>query len=150
LNSTYGADYQHLQMRITARTTRASVADVLRLQFNSDTGSNYSQHQLYGNGTSVLSFGVPSLNYIEVERVAGGTTTANDYGGMVLDILEPFSSSKATTIRAFSGITSNYLQVTLSSGAWFNTNAISTIDCKAIGDWVAGSRFSIYGRRKAA
>ena len=53
LNSTYGADYQHLQARCV--WSGGGVVSSLRIELNGDTGSNYSLHVLYGNGSSVLS-----------------------------------------------------------------------------------------------
>jgi hypothetical protein len=40
LNSTYGADYQHLQARCVF--SGGGVVSSLRIQLNGDTGSNYS------------------------------------------------------------------------------------------------------------
>jgi hypothetical protein len=40
--------YKHLQIRFIARSDYAGYADGIKFQFNGDTGSNYSDHSLYG------------------------------------------------------------------------------------------------------
>ena len=47
--SSIPATYEHLQIR---GTLRGAVSGTLAIQLNSDTGSNYSRHQIYGNGTT--------------------------------------------------------------------------------------------------
>ena len=43
-----GSGYKHLQLRGVIRGTTNDIADIT---FNSDTGSNYSWHILYGTGS---------------------------------------------------------------------------------------------------
>jgi hypothetical protein len=149
---TYSSTYKHLQIRAITRSDRSDVDESLQLRFNSVTGSgNYRAHELIGNGSTVSSspFG-------ETDRIltgfatVGATATANAFGGIVIDILDPYSTSKNTTIKALSGATvSTRTRVILSSGVWLNTNAVSSIDLAPFfgSNFVAGSRFSIYGIR---
>ena len=59
------ATYTHLQIRGIARTaTNVS----LGLQFNSDTGSNYSRHFLNGNGSSAASGGAANTTNVYAVR----------------------------------------------------------------------------------
>ena len=151
LNSTYGADYQHLQVRIVARTDRANTGDVLLTRFNGDSGSNYSYHTVYGNGSTVTSTGAGSDSVLEIFRISGATNTANSFGAVVLDILDPFETTKNTTIRALSGLTGSLNEVHLRSGAWYNTDALTSINFDQFGsNFVTTSRFSIYGLKKAS
>ena len=46
------ATYSHLQIRAIARTNVASTADYPQIRFNSDSGSNYAHHLLYGDGSA--------------------------------------------------------------------------------------------------
>ena len=149
LNSTYGADYQHLQVRVTARTNRAFTGDLFEITLNSDTGSNYSYHGLYGNGSSVLSQGGGSAAVIEAYRISGGTNTSDSFGGGVIDILDAFETTKYTTLRTFMGTTGSINEVWLNSGLWQNTAAVDSINFEALGSLVAGSRFSLYGLKGA-
>lgn len=152
LNSTYGTDYQHLQLRILGRTDRNDTDDFIVLRFNSDSGNNYASHLLRGNGTNVQS-STPRTSYqnIEISGLTAATQTANSFGALIIDILDPFETTKNTTIRTFSGQTGSYNFVGLSSGLWMNTNAVTTIllDQFFGSNFLTGSRFSLYGLKGA-
>ena len=152
LNSTYGSAYQHLQLRIMARTDRNDTDDFIKLQFNGDTGNNYTTHILRGNGTNVASSN-PRLNYanIEIQAITANTQTANSFGAVIVDILDPFETTKNTTIRAMTGLTGSYNFVSLDSGFWNNTAALTSmlLDQQFGSNFVTGSRFSLYGLRSS-
>jgi hypothetical protein len=144
--STYAATYQHLQIRAVVRTSRATTSDVIQLRFNSDSGNNYAQHGLYGNGSIVGSYaGVPRSAAFAMESSANNTT-ANVFGAAVMDILDPFETTKNTTFRTMNGVTS-YNVISLASSLWNNTAAITTMTFTSDGgaNFVSGTRFSLYG-----
>jgi hypothetical protein len=147
--STYAADYQHLQIRLTARFTNISGAEAVRVQFNADTGNNYARHTLFANGSSVGSFGGANQDRFELGDYPWNSSTANAFGGAVIDILDPFETTKYTTARALTGSehgSGNRLQFV--SGLWMNTNALSEIRLySAFSTMLTGSRFSLYGIR---
>jgi hypothetical protein len=145
--STYAADYKHLQLRMVLRGNNPTTSNNAIIQFNGDTGANYARHAIFNSGSSVGSFGLSSQNWFTITTGAGGTMTANAFGAGVVDILDPFNTSKNTTARALSGNPTD--GISLFSGAWFNTAAINSIniDQQQGGDWVTGSRFSLYGIR---
>ena len=150
LNSTYGADYQHLQIRAVVRTNRAIVGDVLYTTFNGTGGTSYNWHYLYGDGSSVASTGAGNDSEIEIFRIASSGTTGDVFGASVIDILDAFETTKFTTIRHLSGVASNQNEIHLGSGAFRSTNAIDSIGFTSIGDYVTGTRFSLYGLRSVA
>lgn len=156
LNSTYGSTYQHLQLRVVARTDAASGGggDVLKMTFNSDTGTNYGFHQLFGFNGNVLSNGENASNQtsIFINRFADAGATANAYGAAVIDILDSFETAKYKTVRYFSGQPNNAYYVFMNSGRWQNTNAIDSInlDPFTASNLVSGTRISLYGLKKAA
>jgi hypothetical protein len=84
--------------------------------------------------------------------LAGGTLSAGVYSTGVIDILDPFLAAKNTTIRSLHGIAhSSYPRIVLLSGANFNTSAITNITFSDLfGQLATGTRFSLYGIRKAA
>jgi len=142
--------YQHLQIRAMVRSNRAATNENVRIQFNNDTGSNYSRHQLRGTGSSVISEAATSQTSAFVSTIAAASSTANSFTAQVTDLLDPFESTKNTTIRTLYGATS-YQEIGLSSGAWFDTSAVTEIDLilQSGGSFVSGSRFSLYGLRSA-
>jgi hypothetical protein len=141
----YSSTYKHLQVRYAARSARAVSATTTVMRFNSDTGSNYRSHNLFGNGSSVIS-DTTSATYMLAGITFGASATANAFNGAVVDILDPYSSSKNTTIRTLAGISSSF--VTFTSAFWNNTASITSItllDESLSSNLVTGSRFSLYG-----
>jgi hypothetical protein len=152
VNSNYGSTYQHLQLRILARTDRNDTDDFIMLRFNGDSGNNYTSHNIRGNGSNVQSSN-PRTNYqnIEINSITANTQTANSFGAVIIDILDPFETTKNTTIRAMTGLTGSYNYVSLNSGLWNSTSAITTIFLDQFFGTVfkTGSRFSLYGLRSS-
>jgi hypothetical protein len=143
----YAVDYKHLQIRFTARTTRGEINDAVFYRINGDTGANYARHQIFGNGSTVSSIAGISETSTGNNSITGNTATANAFGAGVLDFLDPYSSTKNTTIRSFSGIPVNFNLVMLSSGLYNNTASVSSITLFSLASFVTGSRFSLYGIR---
>ena len=148
---TLAAGYQHLQLRMTARSTFAVDAVYnADLIFNGDSGSNYSFHQLLGNGSSVTSTSGTSASSITLPNwIPGSSTTSNAFGGMVMDILDFSSTSKNTTIRTLAGATtSGQSEVVMHSGLYISTDAVTSLAISSsVANLDTGSRFSLYGIR---
>jgi hypothetical protein len=139
------SDYKHLQLRWVAKPT--SGAENMELRFNSDTGTNYSWHLLFGSGSSVSSASVTTVDHIGAGQLDGGAPT-EAFASAVIDILDFSSTTKNTTIRYLNGRqVTDQSRITLGSGAWRDTSAVTTISLNASGakDLVTGSRFSLYG-----
>jgi hypothetical protein len=144
--STYASTYQHLQIRAVARMSSANTERSLVLRFNADTGSNYNNHGLNGDGSSVSSFYFADT-YNSIGSFAAANATANAFGVGVVDILDPFETTKNKTIRSLAG-TPTTPQISLRSGLWRNTAAVSSITLlDPTSNLVTGSRFSLYGIR---
>jgi hypothetical protein len=142
------SEYKHLQLRAVTRDTNAAAnlyGSVLR--FNSDTGSNYSEHFLNGTGSAVNSSASTSQTSIFLEDFSpGGTSAANAFGAIVLDILDFSNTNKNKTIRSMQGATvSGESDIILKSGLWMNTAAITSFSLAAVTAYATGSRFSLYG-----
>jgi hypothetical protein len=143
--SSYASTYKHLQLRVVARNTGENGNVLMRM--NADTGSNYSRHALYGDGSSVLSNAGASQTAIEIGSTTLNSNTANAFGAGVYDLLDPFSSTKNKTVRSLTGQVPNN-QILLRSGAYFSTTATSSITLlTAANNFAVGSRFSLYGIR---
>lgn len=112
----------------------------LRIQFNTDTGSNYSVTQLYGNGTSAGSNRQSSQTSI---RWANNLATA---GGIGIANIQNYSNATTykTTINR-SGYATYGVNATV--GLWRNTNAVTSITVfdEDSGSMASGSTFSLYG-----
>ena len=146
--SSIPSTYRHLQIRSIARTNTATASDVdVKLQFNSDTGSNYSIHYLYGTGTTNGSGYTSSNSYATGGVVIKDGNTANVFNGSVIDILDYTSANKNKTVRAFSSWDANGSgNIYLNSGAWFNTSAVTSITLTPwSGSFMQYSQLALYG-----
>ena len=147
------SDYAHLQIRAVVReSSGAGGYTNSELTLNGDTGSNYSWHYLDGQGSSVSSVGYGSQPNVRLQSFSPGDGSPSGiFGAGVIDILDFNNASKNSTVRALHGaLTSTNKGIFLTSGAWYNTDAITSINF-AIGanSWVAGCRFSLYGIKGA-
>lgn len=142
------SDYQHFQIRAVGRMTFGDVERSLTLRFNGDTATSYYNHGLFGQGsTGSYNF---SGNTIFIASFAAGNATASSFGAAVADILDPFDTTKNTVVRGFGG-TVTTPQVSLRSGVWVNTAAVTSITLlDTTSNLVAGSRFSLYGIKARA
>jgi hypothetical protein len=148
LNSTYGSTYQHLQIRATTRITTGTNLVVYRI--NGDTASNYSWHWMLGNGSQVESGGTGSYDSIVEYSTVASDETANAFSAIIVDILDPFETTKYKTTRTFAGRSTSRNHVSLSSGSWRNTAAMTSYSlAPGSGSWAIGSRFSLYGIKAA-
>ena len=148
--------YKHLQIRcLSGITADSSTIYNMEVRFNSDTGSNYSQHKIYGYAGSVTSTGAASQTYIDV-WTSLNTYSYDYFSSQIIDILDYTSTSKNKTVRALFGVNYNNLNswsgfVGVSSGAWLNTNAITSVSLTSnTGAWLSSSRFALYGIKESA
>ena len=148
--SSIPSTYNHLQIRIMARATAGG--NNIQLTLNSDTGTNYTKHNLGGNGSIVFANGDVSQNYISFDDF---TTTssdgANTMGIGIIDVHDYSSTTKNKTLRGFGGRDNNGSgNIKLHSGLWINTNAISSITLTHSGsNFSSSSVFSLYGIKGA-
>lgn len=146
----YSAEYQHLQFRITAKTSSGSGSSGNNLlTFNSDTAANYSYHRVRGasDEASPGAQAVPNASGIDWGFIPRDNSGSNYYAGYVLDILDPFDTNKYTTTRCIWGFWQASVQyVGINSGSWRSNNAISSVTFATTGySFAADSRFSLYG-----
>ena len=120
--------YKHLQIRGVLRDTRADFINTVGLRFNSDSGSNYPSHTLYGDGSSAGAYSSGLQTYADISVSAGATTSSNIFGAMVIDILDYGNTNKNKTIRALTGMDANGSgDLRFSSGLWLSTSAVTSI-----------------------
>ena len=147
------ATYTHLQIRGIAQETRATygISDG-NMQFNSDTGTNYSRHNIQGTGSAVVANGDANLTFITLADGMWGTSTGGSFGVSIVDILDYANTNKYKTVRVLSGVDFNGTlagyggYVGILSGNWRNTNAITSIKINAqTGNFTLYSSFALYG-----
>jgi hypothetical protein len=148
--------YKHLQIKILSRSTGNPAGDNVSISFNGDTTyTNYRSHWLTGDGSNASSGTFQSTAYPGI-NVSINTPDVNyvtyNFGPIIIDLLDFANVSKNKTARSLSGSVDSYKrQVTLGSGAWFNTSAITSLTFKPYagvsGNFAIDSRFSIYASK---
>lgn len=127
----------------------------LYIQFNSDTGSNYSFTELYGNGSAAGSYreSNQSIPWVSANVGVPSTIKANT-------IMNFMNYSNSTTYKTWiarmnSVDAPSYPGTAASVGLWRSTNAITTITLKnrtsgVDYNFASGSTFNLYGIANAS
>jgi hypothetical protein len=145
-------DYKHLQLRITARTSRTfsgNSIDVYTLRLNSSNAT--TGHALVSGGGSVSSF--VSVYSGFPPSVSSPATNSSIFGGAVIDILDYTNTTKNRVARSFTGhhMTNNgngdVGNIALFSNLYLSTEATNSVRVSSFAPYLAGSRFSLYGIR---
>lgn len=132
--------YTDLVVVINGSTT---VDENYLLRFNSDTGSNYSDTRITGNGTSAASERASNATYI---RFTAGTHT--NTGVFIVNIQNYSNSTTYKTILSRHNIAASNVGAYV--GLWRNTNAITTITIFTSSTTItSGSTFTLYGVKAA-
>jgi hypothetical protein len=127
--------YTHLQLRMFCQfnDTTAGLGGA-SLQFNSDTGTNYTRHELIGEGTaaSSIGFGTGTYNGATVGRFYF-TPSSSIFSPAIVDILDYTNTNKNTTVRSLGGTDVNGSggELRFSSSVWTNTAAVTSITIPA-------------------
>ena len=150
--------YTHLQIRAITRSTSSvggsgvSYGGSGFMTFNGDSGSNYNEHYLYGDGSSAGSGAIGTLSYMLISDLGGPYSgqTANTYSGSIIDILDYTSTTKNKTIRVLNGQDRNGAgRALFQSGVWFNSTiqaitSISIVESDSA-NFAQYSQFALYG-----
>ena len=143
--------YKSLQIRGIARSTAASnFADFLKINFNTDTGANYTAHWLYdATPSNVGAVGQTSLTSFTTQTGAvTNNSTSNLYGASIIDIIDYASTSKNKTVKVFAGADQNNTDqdaLELTSGLWVSTAAITSIQIQTGRAANFNGSFALYG-----
>ncbi len=84
--SSISQTYTHLQIRWLMRSNRASgTNDGLQVRFNSDTGSNYSNHLLYGDGSGAYAAAGANTTSMPLGYGSSNNNISNTFGAGVIE-----------------------------------------------------------------
>jgi len=146
--SSIAATYTHLQFRYNL--VMGSGADAIFVQYNSDTGSNYARHGLWGSGAAVGATVTASTTTMYAYGFQNGVIQTYPNVGIV-DILDYASTTKYKTLRTFAGADQNAAggNVSLGSGLWMNTAAITSVTFSSGSTFNSGT-IALYGIKAAA
>jgi hypothetical protein len=138
-------NFTDLTLLVSGRTTADSIE--LRVQFNSDTGSNYTMRRLFGDGGAASATSQStSTTFLPLYGIAPTSAAANDFGNTILYIPN-YAGSTTKSVR-HDGVTQDTARgyITISAGLWSGTAAITSITLIGqTGNMAAGSTVSLYG-----
>jgi hypothetical protein len=149
--SSIPSTYTHLQIRMMARSTSAGLdGSYFDIRLNGDSGSNYSYHALFGNGSSASAAGLSSQTASYLQRFASAGASSGVFGAGVLDVLDYANTNKNKTLRTLGGFDGNsvYGSIYLTSAVWMSTSAVSSIVLTADSggaNFAQYSQFALYG-----
>ena len=142
--SSIPSTYKHLQIR---QSVLLSSGNNIKMQFNGDTTSNYSWHQLAGSGSSASAASAANTGFMYAGYWAG---TANAPEAGIIDVLEYANTNINKTVRILEGNDINGAggYITFWSGNWRSTSAVSSITLfPASGQFDTNTKFALYGVR---
>lgn len=126
-------------LRIVVQYQPSATANQMTMQLNADTGSNYAQVIMAGNGSTSQSSASTSTNFSPVVMAAVPDTNWVVY---TADIMDAFVTDKQKTVLIRS---SHAGEVGALAGRWANTAAVTTITFGGAPNLKAGSTFTVYG-----
>lgn len=139
--SSIPSTYTDLVLVINAATTANTKNPVFR--YNSDTGTNYSSTELYGDGSSVGSVRQTSVNAIYGGAV--GISGGNE--SIIICNIQNYANTTAYK-TALIKTSAKFNSIDVVVGVWRNTAAINSIDILTLSsgqNWSIGSTFTLYG-----
>ncbi len=156
--SSIPSTYTSLQVRLIAKNTRSadSAWGSNRLRINGDTGTNYTYHELSGDGSTAYASGGTAFAFAFGPGVPGsGGGNTSTFAAQIIDIHDYAVTTKNKTIRWFGGVDQNTTTasrnvISLFSNLWLSTSAITSLTFShGDGNWSAGTTISLYGIKGA-
>ena len=137
--------YTDLVLVVFGANSGADANDTGYMQYNSDTGNNYSDTIVYTEGNTPTSFRTTNSNAIGLWTIMGGTDTSR-YSSIIVNFQNYSNTTRyKTTLNRIGTPTSSGGWTNMSVGLWRNTNAISSILVGGGSNWRSGSAFTLYG-----
>ena len=134
--------YTDLVLICNLKATSSNSSIVVR--FNSDGGSNYSNIQLYGNGSSTFSqrFSNQTEGYLSFS----GFPTAT-FAPTIVNFMNYANTTTNKTYIGRGGYAGGYVDTSV--GLWRSTTAISSMTLYAGNYFDTGCTFTLYGIKAA-
>jgi hypothetical protein len=138
-NVTFSSFAGYTDIHLVISSFTASGSSNVAMQFNTDTGNNYSFTRMYDNGSAVGSSRAANVpdNYIGDM----GTTIAT----VIVDLMSYANTNVNKTCLVRSNVGGSNVQAWVN--LWRNTGAITSIKIYNTGgqSFAAGSMFTLYG-----
>ncbi len=150
------ATYTHLQVRFIGRSSQAGTARTsISMLLNSvQAGTPYDNQRLFSHSASNVDFtSAANNNRMDVGHTLQDGNTSNIYSVGIVDIHDYTSTTAFKRLQFFGGWTDATSTITLGSGQWRSTSAVTAVAFSIENNgfnWASGSTFSLYGIKGAA
>jgi hypothetical protein len=116
----------------------------LAVRFNGDTGTNYSQTRISGNGTTADSDSQPNEPFMDL-----GLSNSTVYNSDIYQIMNYSNTTTYKTALGRGNLADSRLRAGV--GVWRNTAAITSVTVINGGsiNFIVGSTFTLYGIKAA-
>ena len=141
------SDYQDLVLVMVARGTNNGTPGVTTT-FNDGASGGYHWEEMSGNGTTVGAAGTRDAEYFRVGHIIGADHIANNFSASItqfMGINTGFFPMMVTEDGFASNETSEDNSVMFRVVSWDNYDAITEFTMNPDGNFLAGSRFDLYG-----
>jgi len=155
--TTYGATftnipqvYQDLFVVVNGRGAYAANTVLIQANINNTFGSNGSQTELKGDGSSATSTRLTNQGGVALGYLPAANATASVFGSMEIHILNyANSTTNKTTLCRYASDYNGAGVTGLTVGLQRPTTAITLLEVATygVGNLVSGSRISLYGIR---
>ena len=146
------SSYDHLMMTLSVRADHATYESGVNVNFNNDTGSNYSYTRLQALTSTPASSRVSGTAYGQWSACAGSSVLADTFASAVVWVphyanTANFKTWTSRCVKPNNSNTDSQWAVQIEAGLWSDTPAaISEIDMSpASGSFVQYSNFTLYG-----
>ena len=140
--SSIPATYTDLRLVFVGQTQ--SSAQTVYLQYNADTGFNYSNTVISGNGSNAASYRNTGNNNIEGASRARIPISPN-WGLYTFDIFSYAGSTNKTCLITANGDANGSGGVDYNVGLWRSTSAINSVKIYNTNNWAIGTTATLYG-----
>lgn len=124
-----------------------TVSNGISIKINSDTGTNYSQIRLVGNGSTATAFRRVTTSTVYIDDGITFDTNSGTNNAIINFMNYSSTSIYKTWLQRSNSSPSGTMQ---GCGLWRNTSAITTLEFSISGStMVTGSSFSLYGIKAA-
>jgi hypothetical protein len=145
--------YTDLVVKVSSRSTNAAVndSDSLNLQFNGDTGSNYSRRTLFGDGGATGSSSATTTS-MRIAFTDTNGNTSNTFGNAEIYIPNYAGGTQKSVSSdgVVEGNVAQFIYASLNASLWTNTSAITSIKLLIPSyNFVQHSTATLYGISKS-
>ncbi len=146
--SSIPATYTDLVVRFSVRSDRASTFDNIETRLNADSGTNYSNILLAGDGATASSSSSSSGTIWGTQITNGNTSTSNTFSNSELYIPNYTSTSnRPASVFSVQEDNSTTARIRLNAYLYRGASAITSMAFTPSNgtNWLSGSSFYLYG-----